>query len=258
MKITVINLDRSDDRRREIVAHLGSLDLDFVIHRAVDGKDLPQDYEALVDWRGSRRDGRYVNMGSVANWISQRQVFQDMVENGPDVMAILEDDAVPTEHLPLVLASLEGMTDHFDIVFLNFGPDRPFIKARDLPVGHRLGRLRWSHFGTQGYVITRRAAEVFLAHYPLVRTGIDRALASYWRHGLRTLCVRPPAILHAEHHQHESSLKWQTPVVRWQDPWWRLRRGWFYTKEGAAKRIVFSRLMMEAHGPLGGLCRILW
>jgi len=196
-------------------------------------------------------------MGSVANWISQRQVFQNMVENGPDVMAVLEDDAIPTEQFPSVLATLEGMSEHFDIVFLHFGPDRPFIMVRELPTGHQLGWLRWSHFGTQGYVITRRAAETFLSHYPLVRTGIDRALASYWRHGLRTFCIRPPVIHHAEHFQHENSLKWQAPVVRWQDPLWRLRRGWFRTKEGMAKRIVCSRLVMDAYGPVAGLRRLM-
>ena len=258
MKITVINLERSYDRRQEITSHLELLKLEFDIHPAVDGMDLPREYEALVDWRGSRRDGIYVNMGSVANWISQRQVFQNMVENGPEVMAVLEDDAVPTEHLPSVLTSLEGMIDHFDVVFLHFGPDRPFLRARELSTGHQLGWLRWSHFGTQGYVITRRAAITFLACYPLVRSGIDRALASYWRHGLRTFCLRPAVIHHAEHFQNENSLKWQTPVFRWQDPLWRFRRGWFRTKDGVAKRVVLSRLMMDAYGPVSGLRRVVW
>lgn len=258
MKITVINLDRSKDRRREISAHLEALGLDFGFHRAVDGMNFPDECRALVDWHGSRRDGVYVQMGSVANWISQCQVFQDMVENGPEVMTVLEDDAVPARELTAVLGLLESMTEQFDIVFLHSGPDRPFIPTLDLSTGHRLGRLRWSHFGTQGYVITRRAAVTFLQHFPLARTGIDRALASYWRHGLRTFCLRPAVVHHAEHFQHENSLKWQADVVRWEDPLWRLRRGWFRTKEGVAKRIVFSRLMMEAHGPLGGLRRVFW
>ena len=258
MKITIINLDRSEDRRREISAHVEALGLDFDCHRAVDGMNLPDECRALVDWHGSRRDGIYVQMGSVANWISQCQVFRDMVENGPDVMTVLEDDAVPAKELPSVLELLESMTDQFDIVFLHSGPDRPFIPALELATDHRLGRLRWSHFGTQGYVITRRAARTFLEHYPLARTGIDRALASYWRHGLRTFCLRPAVVHHAEHFQHDNSLKWQAPVVKWQDPLWRLRRGWFRTKEGMAKRIAFSRLMVEAHGPLAGVGRVLW
>ena len=258
MKITVINLERSEDRRQEITSQLRDLDLDFVIQPAVDGIELPQEFETLVDWEGSRRDGIHVHMGSVANWISQMEVLRRMVKDGPEVMAVLEDDAVPNTQLPSVLSSLEGMSDQFDIVFLHVGPDRPFVSASELPTGHQLGWLRWSHFGSQGYVITRQAAEVFLSCYPLVRTGIDRALASYWRHNLRTFCIRPPVIGHAEHFQHEKSEKWQAPVVRWQDPLWRFRRGWFRTKEGMAKRIALSRLVMNAYGPIAGFRKMMW
>lgn len=258
MKVTVINLDRSKDRRRQVSTRLRTLGMDFEIHRAVDALEFPEECKALVDWHGSYRDGIHVHMGSVANWISQCQVFREMVENGPSVMAVLEDDADPSNELPVVLSELATMTDQFDIVFLNFGPDRPFVPHYDLSSGHRLGRLRWSHFGTQGYVITRRAAKIFLQHYPLARTGIDRALASYWRHGLRTFCLRPAVVGHVEHFQGKNSLKLQAAVVRRQDTLWRLRRGWFKTREGAAKRIVFAHLMLDAHGLLGGLRRVMW
>ena len=258
MKITVINLDRSRDRRREISSHLRELGLDFVLHKAVDGMAFPHEYEGLVDWRGSYRDGMYMKLGSVANWISQCQVLKDMVKSGPDVMTVLEDDAVPTAQFPLVLELLETMTDQFDILFLNFGPDRPFIPAANLPSGHQIGRLRWSHFGTQGYVITRRAAGVFLTAYPLARTGIDRALASYWRHGLKTLCLRPSVIDHAAHFQQSNSLKMQTPEIHWQDPLWRLRRGWFKSREGVAKRIAFLKIMVDEEGLVAGLRRTVW
>ena len=257
MKLTVINLDRAVDRRCEIATHLEALGLEFNFHSAVDGLAFPAIYREQVDWRGARRDGCFLQMGSVANWISQCQVFRDMVENGPDVMAVLEDDAVPTRALPPVLQMLESMIDEYDIVFLHHGPERPFVPQIALATGHQVGRLRWSHFGTQGYVITRRAAEVFLDKFPLAKTGIDRALASYWRHGLRTFCLRPAVVQHAEHFQHYNSLKWQAPVIRWWDPLWRMRRGWFRTKEGVAKRIAFSRLMLSEHGRIGGFQRIV-
>lgn len=260
MKITVISLDHSKDRRRSIRSQLDSLELDFVFHQAVDGVNFPKRLEALVDWHGLRRDGFHVQMGSLANWISQCQVLQDMVENGPDVMLLLEDDALVANELPTVLSALETMIDDFDIVFLNFGSDKPFIAVHDIATGHQMGWLKWSHFGSQGYVITRRGAEVFLDHYPLARTGIDRALASYWHHELRTFCLRPPVVFHSEHFQHDYSMKLKTPIRRFEYPlWlWRLRRGWFRAKNGVAKRIVLSRLILDAQGLVAGVRRIIW
>lgn len=230
--------------------------MEFELHTAVDGKKIPDEYESLIDREGSRRDGRPIRMGSIANWISQRQVMQEMVENGPEVMTILEDDAVPLPNFPTILHDLESMTDRFDIAFLHFGPERPFVPGIDLSSGHQLGWLRWSHFGTQGYVITRRAAGIFLQKMPLVRTGIDRALASYWKHGLRTCCVRPAVVLHPTETGHYVSLVWQAPIINWTDPLWRLRRGWFYTKEGLRKRCAFTGLMVRNHG-LPGLLHVV-
>ena len=260
MKITVISLCHSKDRRRSIKSQLDSLELDFAFHEAVDGVNFPKRLEALVDWKGLRRDGFHVQMGSLGNWISQYQVLQHMVESGPDVMMLLEDDAELAKELPMVLSALETMTDHFDILFLNFGSNKPFIAVHDISTGHQMGWLKWSHFGTQGYVITRRGAKVFLEHYPLARTGIDRALASYWKHDLRTFCLRPPVVFHSEHFQHENSMKLRASIRQFEDPpWlWRLRRGWFRVKNGMAKRLALSRLILDTHGLVGGVRRILW
>ncbi len=257
MKIIVVNLERSRDRRQRITTSLESLGLDYQLHTAVDGKNLPEEYDHLIDRKGSHRDGMPIRMGSIANWISQRQVFQDLVDNGPDVITVLEDDAVLTPELPSVLHSLESRSSAFEIVFLHFGPDRPFMPFHNLPSGHRLGCVRWSHFGTQGYTITRKAASVFLQRYLLVRTGIDRALAAYWRHGLRTYCVRPPVVSHHAYADGNRSQIWSAPIIKPSDPFWRLRRGWFYGREGFLKRAALSRIVLKTHGLADGLAYLM-
>ena len=117
------------------------------------------------------------------------------VTHGPAVQCMLEDDVAPSPELPAVLAGLDRMTDAYDLVFLHRGsPRRAFVPHLSLVTGHRLGWVRFSHMGAQGVVVTRRAARVMLEAEPVARPGLDRALARYWRHGLRTYCVRPPAV----------------------------------------------------------------
>ena len=108
--------------------------------------------------------------------------------------------------------------------FCTAGPRRPFVPHAELGTGHRLGWVRWSHFGSQGYVITRDAARRFLEKNPLVRTGIDRALARYWHHGLTTYCLRPPVVSHRREKEGNPSLIREAPVTEWSDPAWRVRR----------------------------------
>ena len=257
MKIVVISLARAVERRRRVVAGLRALGLEFELRDAVDGRDIPPECEALIDRAGSRRDGRPIRMGSIANWLTQRQVFLDMVENGPEIVAVFEDDAEFSPELPAVLDALETTDEPFDIVFLHRGPRRPFVPHTRLKTGHRLGWVRWSHFGSQGYVITRTAARRFLEKNPLVRTGIDRALARYWHHGLTTYCLRPPVVSHRRKEEGNASLIGAAPVTEWSDPAWRVRRTWFYAKEGVRKRIAFAGLAVRSQGLLKGTLQVV-
>ena len=236
-----------------MVSGLQSLGLDFELRDAVDGHNFPPEYEALVDRSAYRRAGRPIRMGSIANWLSQRQAFMEMVEDGPEIMAVLEDDATFSPELPSVLNALENKREPFGIVFLHHGPDRPFIPHAELPTGHRLGWTRWSHFGSQGYVITRAAARRFLEANPLIRDGIDRSLARYWHHGLATYCLRPAVVGHGPQHEEIPSLIAQAPVQEWSDPMRKVRRTWFHITEGLRKRAELTRLVMRSKGPLKGL-----
>lgn len=257
LKIVVINLERAVERRRQIVARLQALGLDFELYRAIDGQCVPPEFEGLIDWAGSRRDGRPIRMGSIANWLSQRQVLQDMVENGPEVMTVLEDDVLFSPEFPAVLSALQDTSEPFGIVFLHHGPERPFIPHVELDTGHWLGWVRWSHFGSQGYVITRSAARRFLESNPLVRTGIDRALARYWHHGLTTYCLRPAVVLHQREFDGYVSLIGQAPVIQSSGQLWSVRRGWFHAKEGARKRVALANIVIRTHGPLKAMLQFL-
>ena len=258
MKIVVISLARAVERRRQAVANLKALGLDFELRDAVDGHDIPPEFEPLIDRQGSRRDGRPMRMGSIANWLTQRQVLRDLVENGPEMMTVLEDDADLAPEFPAVLDALERTDTPFGIVFLHRGPRRrPFVPHVALETGHRLGWVRWSHFGSQGYTITRQAARGFLEANPLVRTGIDRALARYWHHGQATHCIRPAVVAHRQEGGGAPSLIRQAPVVEWSDPFRKVRRGWYYGKEGIRKRLAFASLVMRAHGPVRGFVQVI-
>lgn len=253
MKITVISLKRAVERRRQVVSDLQALGLDFELRDAVDGQDFPPEYEPLIDRAGYRRDGRHMRMGSVANWLSQREALLDMVENGREMMAVLEDDVTFSPEFPAVLDALETTPEPFGIVFLHHGPERRFVPHTQIPTGHSLGWTRWSHYGSQGYVITRAAALRFLDVYPRVRMGIDVSLARFWYHGLTTYCLRPAVVHHRTQDDGNESLIGQGPKVEWSDPLWRARRSWFHIKEGLRKRSALTGLVVRSKGPLKGI-----
>ncbi len=258
MKIVVINLERAAERRRRVSAALDGLGLEFELFRAVDGRRLTPGQEALIDYDALNRQGWPMRAGALGNWLSHRAILSDMIENGPEAMAVLEDDIEPAPDLPAVLEALERSTGSFGVVFLNRGRAvRRFIPHLRLDTGHRLGWLRWSHFGTQGYVITRPAARRFLEAFPRVRMNIDRSLAAYWHTGLATYCVRPPVVRHLLADDGNDSMIQATGAVGPADPLFRFRRRWFFLREGLAKRAALTRLAVNALGPAQGLRALL-
>ena len=254
MKIVVINLEDAVERRRRVSAALNALGLPFELFRAVDGRSLTPKQEALIDYAAFRRDGWPVRLGALGCWLSHRCLLADMVRNGPDVMAVLEDDIELAPELPAVLEALDRSAESFGIVFLHRGREvRRYVPHRRLETGHRLGWLRWSHFGTQGYVVTRPAAQRFLEVFPLARLDIDRALAAYWRTDIATYCIRPPVVRHLLAADGNDSTIAAMPEELSADPLLRLRRRWFFLREGAAKRAALTRLAIGGLGPARGL-----
>ena len=200
MRMFVINLARAKDRRRRIIQQFAKVGLKPEFHKAVDGRRLTAEHYAEVDRRTRQRMGlRPQANGSIANWLSQRQVMQRIVENGPEIAAIFEDDAMLAPELPSVLAALEQRLVSFDIVKLNRRtPSKTFIPYKQLLTGHSVGRVRYHDFGTEGYVITRDAARRFLEATPKMTWELDQAINNYWENGLNIYYLDPPVVFHRD------------------------------------------------------------
>ena len=199
MKVFVINLERAVERRRRMEEQFASLGLNAAFHRAVDAGELTPEHYAQVDRETRRRLGLWPQAdGSVANWMSQRQVIREIVENGPETAAIFEDDAGLSADLPEVLDALKQRPFAFDVVKLNRRSRRTFIPCERLETGHRVGRVRYHDYGSDGYVITREAARHFLENTPKMMWEIDQALSRFWENGLNVFYVDPPVVSHDE------------------------------------------------------------
>ncbi len=198
MRIVLINLKRASERRARMAREFGALGLDYEIKQAVDGRNLSAEHLAQVDRDARRQLGLYPQAnGSIANWLTQREAMKDLVANGPEMMAIFEDDARLAPELPEVLAALEQKRFAFDVVVLQRRhPKRRFIPVAPLTSRHTAGRVRYSDSGSEGYVITRAAAQHFLETTPRMVLAIDQALSRVWHSGLNVFYVDPPVVHH--------------------------------------------------------------
>ena len=196
MRIVLISLERATERRRRMAEEFARVGLEYEIWPAKDARTLTDEDRALVDRAHRDRLGFHqIPDGSLANTLSQRAAMRDLVRNGPDMMAVFEDDARFDSTLPAVLRALEQRPGLFDIVKLQRRDSRrPFIPTISLGTGHRLGRVRFSDFGSEGYVITREAARLLLERTPRMVREIDHVLSRFWENGLDVLYIAPPVV----------------------------------------------------------------
>lgn len=196
MRVVLINLERAKVRRERMAAEFARSRIDYEVWPAVDAQALTEEDRRLVDHEARRRLGLYpIPDGSLANTLSQRAAMRDLVENGPEMMAVFEDDSTFDPALSDVLLALEERDNLFDIVVLQRrNPRRKFVACTSLATGHILGRVRFSDYGSNGYVITRNAARRFLERTPRMVREIDQALSRFWDNGLNVLYVDPPVV----------------------------------------------------------------
>ena len=198
MRAVLINLERAQERRDRMALEFARTGIDYEIWPAVDARTLNDEDRRLVDRKARRRLGLYpIPDGSLANTLSQRAAMQDLIDNGPEMMAVFEDDATFDDALPAVLSALEEQDGVFDLVILQRrNPQRRFIACTSLATGHLLGRVRFADYGSNGYVITRDAARHFLERTPCMVREIDQALSRFWDNGLNVLYIHPPVVSH--------------------------------------------------------------
>ena len=94
MKLFVINLERAVERRRRMEEQFASLGLEATFHPAADIRDFTQETYAMVDRETRQRLGLWPQADTeIGCWLSHYRIMQEIAENGPETVAVFEDDA---------------------------------------------------------------------------------------------------------------------------------------------------------------------
>lgn len=208
VKIFVINLDRSPDRREAIFARLGELGLTATATRfpAIDGATLS---EAEQGYNGRKRRlfyGKDLTLGEIGCARSHLGVYAEMERCGIDHALVLEDDALIDDTLPAALDAIAANSGDWDMVrFLpeekNLSRARP---VKDLGHGFTLCRVYGTPGGAHAYVLNRTAAIRLLKAGKILWRPIDTLHGQIWAHGLRIRCISPCPV--AQNLDYESTI----------------------------------------------------
>jgi glycosyl transferase, family 25 len=195
----VINLDRSADRRKHMIAELKKAGLDYEFVSACDGRDLDPNDPSVITPELFTKSPFPANHGATA--LSHIRCYERMIAHGRDAALVLEDDVL----LPAdVNALTDAVTAHLtgsEVALLSFTNPEPMKMARagalPLPNGRTLVLPidPWQLASGSAYVITREACERMIKSLVPVRACADE-WGYFYQEGLLDglRCVVPATV----------------------------------------------------------------
>ncbi|HAS6063688.1 TPA: glycosyltransferase [Vibrio vulnificus] len=198
MKVFVVSLARSLDRRKRIEEKLKQQGIEFEFYDAVDGS-----VDGFLHSEKSRptitqcRKGYHLKTSEVACFASHYELWKQCVELNEPIM-ILEDNVDPVSNLSQVLVDAFTQVPHYGYIKLSATQKRAFQPIVALSDGYQLGGYAAGTCGTTAYMISPAAALKFIQHANTFVEPVDDYMEKPWRHHVQTYSIAPDLFTRAQ------------------------------------------------------------
>ncbi len=195
--IYVISLERSVARREKIERQLKAFNMPFVIHSAVDGRelDLSQIADRMDDQHIWER-GVELQAGEIGCFLSHEKLWQKIVAEKIPYAMILEDDAILSDDFADIVNSVPTINYRWDIVRLSATWSFNVIYSL-CSIGQNRSLVRYGGVyggSTAAYLISFEGAEILCRHCRKIRYAVDIMYDEPWKTRLHFWDVHPPAV----------------------------------------------------------------
>ncbi|WP_120077442.1 glycosyltransferase family 25 protein [Aurantiacibacter odishensis] len=141
--------------------------------------------------------GRELSKGEIGCYSSHYALWEELLRSDADQYLILEDDVLVDWAMVDALCATDLGTRglHYLRLFYKY-PVRHMVRQRDFVSDrHQLVELfGWSK-GTQGYIVTRRGAEILHEACARLQMPIDDQMDRSWVHGLPNMTIFPAPLI---------------------------------------------------------------
>lgn len=180
MKTYIINLERSVERRKHIIAEAEKQGLDFEIVEAIEGGAVPTgEILKFADMEVVSRHPEWLTVRMLAGALSHRKACEKMLVDGVETALVLEDDVELFEEFAMIASSAASRLSGSEIALLHY--------VSFEPLGLSEHNLRFVEHGRKlmfpmtlvgvgsaaAYVITREAAKSITDKVIPLRTAPD-------------------------------------------------------------------------------------
>jgi glycosyl transferase family 25 len=200
MRVHIISLERSAQRRAALEARLTALGVDWEIFRAVDGRAGYASFEGCDVHRYRLNTGRLPSDGEVGCYASHLHLWQQCATTG-EPLVVMEDDAEPLPSFAESLAAASALIGRYGFLRLEYdGPGQP---ARTRPI-ETVGRFTAHYYskypyGAMCYALSPAVARAFVTASRTLQAPVDQFIKRCWEHGQPLYGLLPYSVRESPH-----------------------------------------------------------
>ncbi|MUK77076.1 glycosyltransferase [Aliivibrio fischeri] len=198
MKVFVVSLKRSVDRRERIQKHLDALNISFEFFDAIDGsvKNFQySDHGRPVTTK--KRKGYSLKTSEIACFASHYAMWQKCVSLNEPIV-IMEDNVDPIANAKQIIELSFEHIQTYDYIKLSATHKSPFHRILDLTPEFQLGGYKKKTCGTTAYIISPKAAQRFIDNAQAFLEPVDDYMEKPWRHQVQIYSVSPDLFTRAD------------------------------------------------------------
>lgn len=160
LKNYVISVRNSHTRREHIIQEFGKQNVSFEFFDAI----IPEQVESLSKKININIDGVPLTKGELGCLFSHLSLWQKMIDENIEYMAIFEDDVHLGNNAHQFLTSCDWITQEFKLIKLEMFYDTLMLGKKYNIIGRKVCELKQANLGTAGYIIHKEMAKVLLEY----------------------------------------------------------------------------------------------
>ena len=198
MKVFVVSLTRSTERRERMQCQLVNAGINFEFFDAIDASQDDFLYsEKARPQLTLQRKGYTLKSGEIGCFASHYRLWQMCTELG-EAIVILEDNV---DILPTTKDALNRLNQYIDKYgYIKLAATQPssFTNIEAITEQMQLGQYAKKSCGTTAYVISPKAAQAFIDNAVHFIEPVDDYMEKPWRHKVKTYSIFPSQFSRAE------------------------------------------------------------
>lgn len=198
MKVFVVSLKRSVDRRERIQKHLNELDISFEFFDAIDGSIEGFQYSdhARPDIT-KKRKGYALKTSEIACFASHYALWKKSIELNESIV-IIEDNVDPIPNAKKLIELSFQYIKKYGYIKLSATQKSKFTDLVNLTPEYKLGGYEKKTCGTTAYIISPKTAQHFIDNAQEFLEPVDDYMEKPWRHHAQTYSISPDLFTRAD------------------------------------------------------------